>query len=450
MFRDLLESQAEAIVIVNVRGEIVIVNAQAETMFGYAREELLGQLVEMLVPDQVRARHTGLRDAYSVNPRTRPMGTGVELSARRKDGSEFPVEVSLSTLATAGGTLITSRISDISSRKLAEASLQQAEEQFRLAFEYAPIGMALVALDGSLQRVNRALCLITGYPEDEMLGRSMHDFTDPDDRSADAEKLQQLIAGTIQSVRTETRHIHASGHSVWTTLSVSVVRDSRGDPLHLIAQLEDISGRKLLEDRLRRLADYDSLTGVRNRRQFEQDLFVQIASCRRFGEQAAMMMIDLDGFKAINDTFGHRAGDDMLKAVATAIRTRLRCTDVVARLGGDEFAVLLPRTNPSTARAVAEDLKRCIDAVALTVSGTTIHPSASIGVADIDRASARKETILHEADRAMYARKRARKRGEQSTAARSGSAEGSADDVLAAHRGPRSLALQPGDAPPRR
>ena len=415
MFRELLETQAEAIVIVDGHGEIVIVNAQVETMFGYTREELLGRRVEMLLPRALRSRHADLRSAYSANPHTRPMGTGMELSATRKDGSEFPVEVSLSTLATAEGTLITSRISDITARKQADAALAEAEERFRLAFEHAPIGMALVALDGSFQRVNRSLCLITGYPENQLLERGMDVFTHPDDREDDADGLHQLIAGTIPSLRTEKRHLHASGHTVWTTVSIAVVRDQCGDPLHFITQVEDISERKVLEDRLRHLADHDPLTGVRNRRQFEQDLFLQLGTCRRYGEEAAMMMVDLDGFKEVNDTYGHHAGDLVLKAVAGALRARLRGSDVVARFGGDEFAVLLAKVTPDKARAVADDLRRCVAAVAVTISGTTLHPSASIGVAYINRGSPSKEAILQEADRAMYARKRASKLGLEPT-----------------------------------
>jgi diguanylate cyclase (GGDEF)-like protein/PAS domain S-box-containing protein len=407
MFRELLEAQAEAIVIVNSEGEIVIVNAQAEKMFGYTRGELLGQRVEMLLPRHVRDQHVKARDGYSASPHTRPMGTGFDLSARREDGTEFPVEVSLSTLATPDGALITSRISDISSRTQAEAALREAEERFRLAFEYAPIGMALVALDGSFLRVNRALCTITGYPPEMLLTSTIHDLTHPDDRETGCDKLQELIAGRIDSFRTERRHVNAAGRTSWATVSMSVVRDSHGGAIHFIAQLEDISERKLLEDRLRRLADYDSLTGVRNRRQFEQDLSLQIGSCQRYGEEAAMLMIDLDGFKAINDTHGHRAGDDMLKAVASAIRIRLRSTDTVARLGGDEFAVLLPHVSPSKARAVTVDLRRCIAAVRITVSGATLGSSASIGVAHINRDTRSKEAIVNEADHAMYADKRA-------------------------------------------
>ncbi len=404
----LLEAHADAIVIVDPTGTIVLVNERAVTLFGYPREELVGEPVEMLVPSSLRDRHRGHRASFSADPYSRPMGAGHALLGRRKDGTEFPCEVSLSRLTTDAGLLITSTIVDITPRKRAEAALREAEERFRLAFEQAPIGMALVALHGRLQRVNRALCLLTGYGEDALLERSIDDLAHPEDIDADLEHMRDLLVGAINSYRVEKRLLTAAGHTVWTLLSVSVVRDAEGGPLHFIAQLEDVSERKLMEGRLRRLADYDSLTGVRNRRQFEHDLGCQLESCRRYGEQAALLMIDLDQFKQINDTFGHKVGDDLLRAVATAVRRRLRATDKLARLGGDEFAVLLPHIGGARAASVAADLERCVAAATVNAGGISVSVGASIGIAQLDQKVGSTDAIVAVADEAMYARKRAR------------------------------------------
>jgi len=407
MFRRLLETQAEAIVIVDGDGEIVIVNEQAERMFGYRREALLGQRVELLVPARLRAGHVGKRDHYSAHPHTRPMGAGFDVLAQRHDGSEFPAEVSLSTLETEDGILTTSRICDITARKQAEAALQQAEERFRLAFDCAPIGMAMVALDGVLTQVNQALCEIIGYAEGDLVGSYAGRFTHPNDADLDDGPRRDLLAGAIRSYRVEKRYVNAAGEPIWTNVSVSLVRDAQGQPLHYIVQVEDITARKQMEERLRRLADFDSLTGVRNRRQFEHDLYLQVGNCQRYGEHAALLMIDLDDFKHVNDTYGHRVGDDLLRAVAGAIRKRLRSTDTVARLGGDEFAVLVPHASEGKAQTVAEDLQRCIEAVTVPVPGATLHASASIGVAYVDKHVTTAEAALACADDAMYVQKRA-------------------------------------------
>jgi diguanylate cyclase (GGDEF)-like protein len=209
--------------------------------------------------------------------------------------------------------------------------------------------------------------------------------------------------GAIRSYRVEMRHLNAGGDIVWANVSVSLVRDASQQPLHFIVQVEDISSRKLMEERLRRLADFDSLTGVRNRRQFERDLFLQVGNCQRYGEQAALLMIDLDDFKRINDTYGHRVGDAVLKQVASAIRRRLRSTDIVARLGGDEFAVLLPDTPLAGATALAENLRAALHEEQNRQLLRFV--TASFGTAE-RRAGADGDDFVREADDALYSAKR--------------------------------------------
>jgi diguanylate cyclase (GGDEF)-like protein/PAS domain S-box-containing protein len=279
---------------------------------------------------------------------------------------------------------------------------------FELVFEQAPIGMALLAPDGHWVRMNHALLEITGYSAEELLGKTLKEVTHPDDLTVDSNQVRELLAGEIRSYQVEKRYFHADGHIISAMLSVSLVRDQEGRPLHYVSQIQDITERKLLEQRLRHLADHDPLTGLRNRRLFERDLRLQVGRCRRYGEQAALLVLDLDGFKQVNDVYGHTIGDELLKTIASALERRLRGTDLVARLGGDEFAVLLAHTDWEAARTVAEDLKLVISDCAVTVAGKRINPAASIGVARIDVNAVSDEAVLVEADRAMYAAKQAR------------------------------------------
>ncbi|HXA53909.1 MAG TPA: diguanylate cyclase, partial [Solirubrobacteraceae bacterium] len=200
------------------------------------------------------------------------------------------------------------------------------------------------------------------------------------------------------------------GHVISTMLSVSLMRDRQGRPQHFIAQIQDITERKLMEARLRHLAEHDSLTGLFNRRLLERQLAMQVARCRRYGEQAALLVIDLDGFKQVNDTYGHKIGDELLQAIAAELQHRLRGTDMVARLGGDEFAVLLAGTTAEDARKVATTLCEAIAGVGVSVGGggdacERISVAASVGVAALDGDSPGAEAALMEADRAMYAAK---------------------------------------------
>lgn len=299
-------------------------------------------------------------------------------------------------------------IVDVTARRAADGVARPSDGHFEQVFERAPIGTGLMDLDGRWTLVNRALCEITGYTSEELIARRFAEITHADDVENDAEQYAQLLAGTIPAYQVEKRYFNAAQETLSALLSISLVRDAQSAPLHFIAQLQDISERKRMEEHLRHLADHDHLTGLRNRRLLEHDLKLQVARAQRYGEQAAVMVVDLDEFKAINDVHGHGVGDDALKAVATALTRRLRETDVVARLGGDEFAVLLPHADERGTALVADGLARVIAACSIDVGDAVVHPSGSVGVAMIDRQTVSAEEVLAQADRAMYAAKRAR------------------------------------------
>jgi diguanylate cyclase (GGDEF)-like protein/PAS domain S-box-containing protein len=294
---------------------------------------------------------------------------------------------------------------DITAAKRTETELREARERFERAFEDAPIGMALVSLDGRWLRVNHRVCEITGYAAEELLGMSFQEITHPDDIEDDLEHVQSLLDGQIRDYQLEKRYIRADGLEVWIMLSVSLVRDAGGEPLHFISQIEDISERRRMQKRLQWLADSDALTGVRNRRLLEQELYVAVKRCQRYGERAALLLLDLDGLKSINDTYGHKVGDDVLRAVARAIKGRVRGSDSVGRLGGDEFAVLVPHADRGTAERMVGNLLEAISGCEVQAGGRTVRPSASIGIALIDESTADEEAVLIEADRSMYAAK---------------------------------------------
>jgi diguanylate cyclase (GGDEF)-like protein/PAS domain S-box-containing protein len=305
----------------------------------------------------------------------------------------------------AGGVAV---VLDTTARRQADAYAPRPLDHFEQVFDRAPIGTGLLDEEGRWMLVNRALSQITGYTVEELVGKRFEDIVHPDDVRNDASQREQLLAGEIAAYQIEKRYFDAAGEIMSAIFSVSLVRDRDGAPLHFIAQIQDISERKQLEEHLRHLADHDPLTGLRNRRLFEHDLRLQVARSRRYEEQAALMVIDLDHFKEVNDRHGHKAGDDALQAVATALARRLRESDLVARLGGDEFAVLLPHVDHEGAAIVAQGLTRVVLGCGVELGDEIIHPSASVGFAVIDKHTESAEQVFVQADRAMYKAKRSK------------------------------------------
>jgi diguanylate cyclase (GGDEF)-like protein/PAS domain S-box-containing protein len=389
-----------ATALLDIEGRFVDVNQAYVEWLGYSREELLS-LSFLIVIDPADVEAAEAASAKLASGAIRSYRT--ERRHRRADGTLVWGLVSVvAVLADGGDKRLVVQVMDITEVKRSETELREARQRFEQAFERAPIGMALVDLDGRFMRVNQALCTITGYDADQLVSKSFQEITHPDDLDKDVGYARQLLAGEIRYYQIEKRYIRPDGGYIWVNLSGTLVRDAGDQPDHFIAQVQDISERKRLEARLRNLADHDSLTGLRNRRVFEEALIVQVGRCQRYGEQAALLMIDLDGFKLINDTHGHRAGDRTLKAVAAAITQRIRSNDIVARLGGDEFAVLLLHIDADLAAIVAQQIQTAIAAVTMHDGHAEIDVGASIGLALIDQQTVDDQTLLSEADRAMY------------------------------------------------
>lgn len=287
---------------------------------------------------------------------------------------------------------------------------------FQSAFKYAAIGMAIVAPDGTWLKVNDALCSIIGYTPQELMSKTFQDITHPDDLDDDLKFVNQVLAGEIDTYQMEKRYFHKQGNIVHILLSVSLVRNEDDTPRFFISQIQDITQQKQMESELARLAREDELTGVSNRRYYIECATRELIRGNRFREPQALMMIDIDHFKNINDSYGHDIGDEVLRKMAQECRNSMRVVDVFGRLGGEEFGALLLNTDAEIANILAERMRKRIEKLIVKTSGKTIRFTISIGLVTFTETDLSLNDLLKIADKALYEAKEA---GRNKTVARS-------------------------------
>jgi diguanylate cyclase (GGDEF)-like protein/PAS domain S-box-containing protein len=275
-------------------------------------------------------------------------------------------------------------------------------EDYASTFELAAVGIGHVASTGKFIHVNRKLCEMLGYSREELLDRTVKQISHPEDEHATDLMRDQLRAGRIESFKIEKRYIRKDGTTMWAELTTALKRGSSGMGLYDVSVVEDITARKQAESRVQYLASHDEMTGLPNRTLFGQLLKHAVENALRYQGHFAVMFIDLDRFKHINDCLGHEAGDALLKEMARRFRGCLRASDVVARLGGDEFVVLLHEVDTENqVLGVARNLLNAAMKPVL-IHGQDCRVTASIGIALFPRDGGDENTIMRNADLAMY------------------------------------------------
>jgi diguanylate cyclase (GGDEF)-like protein/PAS domain S-box-containing protein len=297
-------------------------------------------------------------------------------------------------------------VDDISVSMQTNIQLYESEERFRVAFGQAAVGLAHVTHDGRWLRVNRKLQEIVGYSEQELSCLSFHDLTPAEDRPIDEDALRRLFKGEMQNYSREKRYIHKGGHVVWTNLTLAPMEEGQSGK-SFIAVIEDISQRKRFEQELLHLSNYDPLTGLSNRVLLLDRLSQAITYANRAGRFVAVLYIDLDRFKNINDSLGHEIGNSVIVEVARRLSASIRDGDTVARLGGDEFVVVL--TDMARESEVALVAQKIVDALNLpmVLQEQELSPVGSIGISIYPKDGTDNQTLIKNADAAMSRAKQA-------------------------------------------
>ena len=397
----------ELVGIVTVREhKILWANPAYAHMLGYETEELVDMPTRQLYISDAKYKAASAA-VYGVLEKGNSYRSRLEQV--RKDGQTIWVDVSAATMNPSTGETLWGFI-DITQRVQAEELLQQSEARIRSIFEGAADAMFIADQTGHYQYVNQAAANMMGYSRDALLQMGIADLTPKEDLSGIWEEFKQLL--TTGTLRSELRLCTRGGALIPVDFHGNVLPDG-----NLLGVCRDVSQRKQMEDQVRQLAFYDNLTNLANRRLFDDRLSQAILSGKRSGSFAALMFLDLDNFKTLNDVHGHKAGDLLLIEAAKRMKACVRETDTVARFGGDEFVVLLvdlagdQTTSVSEAARVAEKIRVSIDqAFELTLPAeldapTRIarhHCTVSIGVAMIAANEVAAEDALRWADKAMY------------------------------------------------
>ena len=410
----LFRAAQEAMILASSEGLIVQCNPAAAEMFGFDAEEIIGQSLERLIPQDYRDRHREQFSRYVQGAPARMIGKGpTELLALRRDGIEFPIELVLGEYRGDEGHYFIGAIRDISQRKNTEQ--KQKNEQAFLGQILNGVPDPIMVIDRDLNVVLMNDAANATFPAPKGQGgkkrRCFNVATGLDRPCAESdipcpmeEVLSKGVPVTIEFSREE-----KDGSKTHREVIAAPWIDAKGDILGIIELSRDNTQRHQYEqdlkantERLKHIASHDPLTDLPNRDLFYDRFSQSILKGRRSSEKIALLYMDLDKFKLVNDSLGHDAGDAVLKAAATRIKSAVREGDTVARVGGDEFAVILDGINSSEdAEHVAAKIIRQV-AKTIRVRGHELHINTSIGIAVYPTAGDTVETLLQNADSAMY------------------------------------------------
>lgn len=276
-------------------------------------------------------------------------------------------------------------------------------------FQHAPLALALVDLEGRFLRVNHALCTLLGYDAAELVGNFYQTLTHPADLELDAAASARLLEGG-RGPTVEKRFRQHNGELLWTRVTATLIRDDSGQPQHVIATLEDIDDRRRRDERLTWLALHDPLTGAANRALLEDRLDQALRNRDRDGGVVAVLYIDLDDFKQINDEHGHEIGDKVLVAAVERTRQALRGHDTLARVGGDELVAVAQVLTEQDAHHLHNRVRALLNSP-LGLGGVTLQLRASVGLYLATGTGTSPRDAVTRADSAMYAVKRQRRDG---------------------------------------
>ncbi len=404
-----LDTLIDGVITIDELGLIRDFNPSAAAIFGYKPAEVIGKTVTMLMPDADRDRHDDYIRQYLKDGVSRAVGSRRELSGRRKDGTVFPMELSVSELKLGEHSHFTGVVRDITKRRAAERALRESEERYALAAKGANDGLWDWDLDSGTVYYSSRWKSMFGHGEDEV-GNTPDDWLNRihrDDAGRVRADIDAHLAGKTAAFQSEYRIRHKGGEILHMLARGVAVRRPDGTPYRMAGSQSDITEQKRAEARLIHDALHDPLTGLPNRTLLLERLGQTLERFRRTPDQGfAVIALNIDRFKLVNESLGHGAGDDLLLTISRRLENRLKPGDTLARLGGDMFAILLQETPDATAAEVAVKRMQRSLSQPFTMNGREFFTTVRVGIVQGKPGYQKADDILRDAELALSRAKR--------------------------------------------
>ncbi|EKN68741.1 diguanylate cyclase [Schinkia azotoformans] len=407
-YRQLVELSPDTIA-VHQEGKFVYINpAGLKLLHANHEEELIGKSIFDIV-------HPDYRDLAQQRVHQSYFEHKINELAKEKfitlDGQVIDVEVITSPISFRGKPATQVIVRDITERLRLEEDLRQSHQRMQRILTKARIGTALVDVEGGrLLGTDSTLQQILGYSEEELLYKTFSELTYPEDTRKNLDLYEELLEGKREHYHMEKRYIRKDGSIIWGDLTVSLVNEN---PPSIMAMVKDITERKLAEQQLReaqelwqQISTLDGLTGIANRRYFDEKLESEWENSIRNSTSLSLLLIDIDYFKAYNDTYGHLGGDKCLRKVAKTLKETLKKpSDLACRYGGEEFVIILPDTDGEGARGIAENIRMAIEQLKIPHKQSKVsdHVTVCVGYATKKPNSfMRIKDFIYQSDQALY------------------------------------------------